>query len=159
MYPYILGIILLKSCIPYLKKHLLISLTSFELIYLNTFIIFILTLIIFLYKYIFHTHIIHNIFESYKKLTITQILAVSFISLSIIISSFFNNEFDKYFNTPLINSIFKKIISIIILVLIGVFLFEEKYNWKQITGIVLSIIGVYLLFQKDKEKVNKQVKK
>jgi drug/metabolite transporter (DMT)-like permease len=38
---------------------------------------------------------------------------------------------------------------LIFVILVGVFLFEEKYNWKQILGIGFSIAGLFLLFQKD----------
>jgi drug/metabolite transporter (DMT)-like permease len=63
-------------------------------------------------------------------------------------SSIFIYEFDKNYNTPLINSMFMKIASTISLIFIGVFLFEEKYSWKQIIGVFLTILGIFLIAQK-----------
>jgi drug/metabolite transporter (DMT)-like permease len=57
------------------------------------------------------------------------------------------NHFDKYYNTPLINSIFKKVVSVFFLFVVGIFLFEEKYNLKQILGLLLCSAGLYLIFK------------
>jgi drug/metabolite transporter (DMT)-like permease len=63
-------------------------------------------------------------------------------------SSIFVYEFDKNYNTPLINSTFMRTASTISLILVGIFLFEEKYSWKQIAGVFLTIFGVLLISQK-----------
>jgi LPXTG-motif cell wall-anchored protein len=39
------------------------------------------------------------------------------------------------------------------MILIAVFIFDEKYNWMQILGVVLAIVGVFLILQKSK-KIN-----
>jgi drug/metabolite transporter (DMT)-like permease len=63
-------------------------------------------------------------------------------------SSIFIYEFDKNYNTPLINSMFMRTASTISLILVGIFLFEERYSWKQIAGVFLTIFGVLLISQK-----------
>jgi len=70
------------------------------------------------------------------------------MALLAVSSSIFIIEFDKNYNTPLINSMFIKIASTISLIFIGIFFFEEKYHWKQILGFILTIIGIYLISQK-----------
>jgi drug/metabolite transporter (DMT)-like permease len=52
---------------------------------------------------------------------------------------------DKNYNTPLINSVFLRVGSIIALLLVGIFVFEEKYTYKQIAGVLLTLLGIYLI--------------
>ena len=152
MYPYILGMSLLKTSVPYFRKHILNTLSSLELVFLNTFFIFILVVSIFLYS-IFVSKTIHadKMIENYRKLELTQIIALIVIAFLTVSSSFIINEFDKNYNTPLMNTLFVRGISLIFVIGIGIFLFEEKYNWKQILGIFFTISGLILLFQKDKK--------
>jgi drug/metabolite transporter (DMT)-like permease len=51
---------------------------------------------------------------------------------------------DKYYNTPLINSLLNKGFATILLLLVGVFIYNERYNYKQVFGIFLIIIGLFL---------------
>jgi drug/metabolite transporter (DMT)-like permease len=37
------------------------------------------------------------------------------------------------------------------MILVAVFIFDEKYNWSQIIGVVLAFIGVFLIMQKPKK--------
>ena len=150
MYPFIFGMSLLKSGVPYFRKHLLSTLTSIELVFLNTFIIFMLVLIIFIYYLIIDKKFtINNLIQKCKNLEITQIIALLVIGILTVSSSIIINEFDKNFNTPLINNLLIRGISLIFVILVGVFLFEEKYNWKQILGIGFTIVGLFLLFQNE----------
>jgi drug/metabolite transporter (DMT)-like permease len=150
MYPYIFGMSLLKSGVPYFRKHLLSRLTSIELVFLNTFIIFTLVAIIFVYYLIIDKKFtINNLIQKYKNLEITQIIALLVIGILTVSSSIIINEFDKNFNTPLINNLFIRGTSLIFVILVGVFLFEEKYNWKQILGVGFTIVGLFLLFQNE----------
>jgi drug/metabolite transporter (DMT)-like permease len=106
-------------------------------------------LCIFLYKLIFDkTKPIIETFRNYRKLTIMQILSLCVMAFLAVGSSIFIYEFDINYNTPLINSMFIKIASTLSLVVIGIFLFEEKYSWKQIFGVFLTILGVILIAQK-----------
>jgi drug/metabolite transporter (DMT)-like permease len=58
-------------------------------------------------------------------------------------------EFDKNFNTPLINSLYLNTASVLTMLVIGVFLFKEKYDHIQILGIALIILGIYLFVNKN----------
>jgi len=91
----------------------------------------------------------YNMFKNYKKLELTQIIALIIIAFLTVSSSFIINEFDKNYNTPLMNTLFVRGISLIFVIGIGIFLYEEKYNWKQILGVFFTISGLILLFQKD----------
>jgi drug/metabolite transporter (DMT)-like permease len=84
-------------------------------------------------------------FKNYKKLSVTQILSLLVMAFLAVGSSIFIYEFDKNFNTPLMNSMFMRAASTISLILVGIFLFEEKYSWKQILGVFLTIFGVILI--------------
>jgi drug/metabolite transporter (DMT)-like permease len=66
-------------------------------------------------------------------------------------SSLFLYELDKNHNTPLINTILLRLFSVVVLIIVGVFIFGEKYNWMQIVGIFLAVIGVFLIMQKSKK--------
>lgn len=146
MYHYLIGLSLLKSFSPYFRKHILTTLSSHDLLFINTFVIFFMVLVFFLYKLLFDKqHSLQETFKNYKKLSITQILSIFVMAILAVFSAIFIFEFDKNYNTPLINSMFMKTASTISLILIGIFLFEEKYSWKQITGIFLMILGGYLL--------------
>lgn len=148
MYIYSICLSILKSMNPYFRKHVLITLDSHELFFINSIIIF--TLVIFwgLYKYIVEKTV-HKSIENYRKLSFTQMGSIFMICILSIISTIFVYEFDKYYNTPLINFIFSKFVSVIALIAVGIFIFKEKYKWKQIFGIILAIVGIYFVTDKD----------
>jgi multidrug transporter EmrE-like cation transporter len=35
--------------------------------------------------------------------------------------------------------------STVFLVIAGIFVFEEKYNWIQICGVILTLVGVFMI--------------
>jgi drug/metabolite transporter (DMT)-like permease len=87
-------------------------------------------------------------FKNYRSLSFTQLGALFVMAFLAVGSSIFIYEFDKNYNTPLINSMFMRTASTISLILVGIFLFEERYSWKQIAGVFLTIFGVLLISQK-----------
>lgn len=147
MYHYILGLTLLKSINPYFRKHILNTLSGHDLLIINTLFIGTIVFIIFLYKCFFDKSIIDTL-NNYKKLSFTQIACLFLLAILAVVSSLFVFELDKNYNTPLINSLFLKIASVVALGLVSIFIFREKYNWKQIIGILLAILGVYLITSK-----------
>ena len=147
MYHYILGLTLLKSINPYFRKHILNTLSGHDLLIINTLFIGVIVFIIFLYKCFFDKSIIDTL-NNYKKLSFTQIACLFSLAVLAVVSSLFVFELDKNYNTPLINSLFLKIASVVALGLVSIFIFREKYNWKQIIGILLAILGVYLITSK-----------
>jgi len=149
MYYYLFGLSILKSFTPYFRKHILNTLNSHDLLFINTFFISIVVLCIFLYNLFFDKKKpLIETFNNYSKLSTTQILSLCVMAFLAVGSSIFIYEFDKNYNTPLINSMFMKIASTISLIFIGVFLFEEKYSWKQIIGVFLTILGIFFIAQK-----------
>lgn len=147
MYYYIFGLTLLKSINPYFRKHILATLTGHDLLIINTFFIFIIVAIIFLYKCFFDKTII-NTFNNYKKLSLTQLVCLFALATLAVVSSLFIFELDKNYNNPLINSLFLKVASVVALGFVSICIFKEKYNWKQIIGIILAGFGVYLITNK-----------
>lgn len=147
MYQYILGLTLLKSINPYFRKHILNTLSGHDLLIINTLFIGTIVFIIILYKCFFDKSIIDTL-NNYKKLSFTQIVCLFSLAGLAVVSSLFVFELDKNYNTPLINSLFLKIASVVALGLVSIFIFREKYNWKQIIGMLLAILGVYLVTSK-----------
>jgi len=146
MYIYLLGITLLKSISPYFRKHILDVLTPHDMLYLNTLIISLLVLGIFIFTHSFdNKKSFKKTLQNYKKLSLTQTLCIIIICVLGIISTLIIFDLDKNFNTPLLNFLFIRCGSIILLVLIGGFFFGEKYNLKQIFGIMSIVLGVYLV--------------
>ena len=52
---------------------------------------------------------------------------------------------DKDFNAPLTNALLSKVIAAIMLAAVGFFIYTEQYNVKQIFGIFLTIVGLFLI--------------
>uniref|UniRef100_A0A6C0HCK1 EamA domain-containing protein n=1 Tax=viral metagenome TaxID=1070528 RepID=A0A6C0HCK1_9ZZZZ len=149
MYQYMFGLSILKSFTPYFRKHVLTTLNSHDLLFINTFFIFSIVFLFFLYKLFFDkSNPLIETFKNYKSLSLTQVVALFVMAFLAVGSSIFVYEFDKKYNTPLINSMFMRTASTISLILVGIFLFEEKYSWKQIAGVFFTIFGVYLISQK-----------
>jgi len=134
---------------PYLRKHVLTSLDPHDYLFINIFIIFIITIIYLLFKVFFQNHDLEMMIKKYKSLTILQICFIIFISIITIISTVTIMHLDKYFNNSILYSMLGKILAAIFLLLVGIFIFKEKYNFKQIIGLTFVIIGVLLLFCKD----------
>jgi drug/metabolite transporter (DMT)-like permease len=146
MYRFILGVALLKSLNPYFRKHLLTTLNTHDLLFINTFLIFIVVFVFFAYKCIIEgPKSIQETFKNYNKLSNTQFLSLLVMAFFAVCSSMFLYDLDKNYNTPLLNNIFLRIASIFAVIFVGIFIFEEKYSWKQFLGIFITFFGVYLL--------------
>jgi drug/metabolite transporter (DMT)-like permease len=145
MYGYLMGTTFLKSMNPYFRKHVLNTLNPREYFYLITFFVFILMIIVF---FIFETQkTTKEMMSNYKKLEYSHYACVLIISVLLVASSLLLYELDKNYNTPLLNNILLKTGSIIVLIVVGVFVFGEKYTWKQILGIILTCMGIYLVIK------------
>jgi len=135
----------LKTFNPYFRKHILDSLESHEYLFLNTFFVALFVFLYFLYKLIFHDAFFDKLVDKITNLTILQIIYFMLIAFITISSSIVIINLDKYFNTPFINSLLSKSVASILLLLVGVIIFKEKYNIKQIFGIFLTMIGLFLV--------------
>ena len=146
MYHYLIGTTFLKSLNPYFRKHVMTSLEPREYFYLITISIFCWSILVFLF---YETEAsIKKMISNYKMLEYTQILCIFVISLLVIASSLFLYELDKNYNTPLLNGILLKSISIFTVFAVSLLIFGEKYSWKQIAGICLTILGIFLVTNK-----------
>jgi len=114
----------------------------------SVFLVFIVSCIYLFYLFIHDDKLIKKALINIGKLSFTQILCIFGISISIVASSIFLFELDKNYNTPLINMIILRTTSIILTILVGIFLFEEKYTITQIIGLGVTILGVYLMTNK-----------
>jgi drug/metabolite transporter (DMT)-like permease len=139
----------LKTFNPYFRKHILDSLETHEYLFLNTFFVALLVFLYFLYKLIFHDKYFDKLVNKTKNLTILQVIYFIIIAFITISSSIVIINLDKYFNTPFINSILSKGFASILLLLVGIIIYKEKYNIKQIFGIFLTMVGLFLITCKE----------
>ena len=147
MYHYLFGLTMLKSISPYFRKHVLTHLDSHDFFFINTLFIFGILSLFFIYRYLFDK----SFDQSVKKITsmkFTHLGCIFMIALLTIVSSITIMEFDKNYNTPLVNSILMRIFSTIALVLVSIFIFKEKYSYLQMLGIAMTIAGVFLISNK-----------
>ena len=145
MYHYIIGASIFKSAVPYMRKHVLNTLNSHDLLYLDALVFFIIVLCIFCYQCIFNRSNIVNTMSNYKQLTSKQmmcVIAISIISVSVVYTIL---HLDKFYNTPLVNYILRVSLTSISAIIIGIIFFKELYNIQQIIGILLTIAGIYLM--------------
>ena len=149
----IIGTTFMKSVVPYFRKHVLGTLNSQEFLLLNSSIIFGIVLIIFIVKILTgeQHETFKQIINDYKKMTYMQVICISIIASLTVLSSLFIYELDKHHNTPFINTLLLRSFSIISMILIGIFIFGEDYNWMQLLGVGLAFIGVFLIIQKPKK--------
>ena len=129
------------------KKHILNTLESHDFLFMNTLFITFFVFLFFLYKYFFHskTFTLKKMIKNIRSLSYSQYACLIVLSVLTVSSSVFLYELDKNYNTPLVNSVFLRVGGIIALLLVGIFVFEEKYTYKQIFGIFLTLLGVYLI--------------
>lgn len=149
MFPFVIFTGVLKTFSPYLRKNILMSLDPHDYLFLNTFIIFIFSLVYLIYKIFVENLDMVKMFTKYKSLSYTQIIFALLIGIVTILSSIVVLNLDKYYNTPLINSMLLKLLSAGLLLFTGIFIFNEKYNYKQLFGLFLAVTGGILLFCKD----------
>jgi drug/metabolite transporter (DMT)-like permease len=145
MYFFLAIITFLKTFSPYLRKHILESLESHEFLFLNTFFVSLFVFLYFIYKFLFHDTFLVDFTDKIKELTILQVIYFTILAFITITSSIVIINLDKYFNTPLINSLFSKSLAGILLLFVSIFIYQEKYNIKQIFGIFLTVVGVFLI--------------
>lgn len=149
MYSFLVLTSFLKTFNPYFRKHILNSLESHEYLFLNTFVVSFFVFLYFLYKLIFHNNSLNKLVDKMYNLSFLQIIYFILIALITVTFSIVIINFDKYYNTPLINSLLSKCLATILLILVGVFIYNEKYNYKQVLGILLIIVGLFLTGSKE----------
>ena len=127
--------------IPYMRKHVLNTINSHDMLHINALIFFIIVCLIFIYNVIFNKQIISTTINNYNKLNAIQIICLFAISLMAAIVAYFIYEFDKFHNTPFLNYIVVFSLTIIFSFFISMYIFNEKYNIRHFFG----VIGIYLM--------------
>ena len=155
--------VVLSECIkvftPYVRKYILINMDPIECILLNCFVVFLLCFAVFAFKHATESHSMENTFKRYSELTPLQMFFVVWIGIATILSSMVVLTMDKHYNTPLINNMLFKVISVVLLLLTGIVIFKENYDLNQLFGIAMIICGGGLLFyHTDKATLLEKVK-
>jgi drug/metabolite transporter (DMT)-like permease len=144
MYHYIVGVTIAKSLRPYIKKHIMTTLDTHDFLFMNTFFVGIIVLCVFLYKLLFDQKI-DKTFTNIKNMSILQIVSFLILAIFTVASSLVFLEFDKKHNTPLINNMITKFISLITVALVSIVIFKEEYTFYQYLGLVFTMIGIILI--------------
>jgi len=136
MIPVIFGISLIKSMRPYIKRNVFDNISSAEFIFLNSLFIGVLS---FCYAYIYKGENIENIWN----LSYMHYMSGLFLACITVISSLaiFKLQEDSVITTTFII----KSVSSIILLIIGIFIYNERLTAKQIAGILLGILAIFLI--------------
>lgn len=140
MIPIIVGLSCIKSIGPFLRQHVLESISIAEFIFVTSVLIM---LISFMYAYVHHRKPFRNLF----RLSHTQYSAIVVISAATILSGF---AIVKLEEMGILSSIFVlRAASSIFAILVGVFIFEEKLTLYQSVGIILAILSAAFLIQQE----------
>ena len=136
MLPVIFGVSLIKSMRPYIKRNVFDNISSAEFIFLNSIFIAALS---FCYAYIYKGENMGNIWN----LTYIHYMSGLFLACVTVVSSLaiFKLQEDSVITTTFII----KSLSAIILLIVGIFIYNERLTAKQIAGILLGILAIFLI--------------
>ena len=145
MLPYLLGITGVGSVRPYFRKHVLNTLEPEDYLFLNSLIISTVILGYFLYTYVFNNHVVQRTYKNCCSMSYTQIGALVLLGVFTAVSSLFLFNVEKNFNTPAVNHVLLKALSLLGLFAAGVFIFNESYTTNHLLGIGVTITGIVIL--------------
>ena len=145
MLPYLLGITGVGSVRPYFRKHVLNTLEPEDYLFLNSLIISTVILGYFLYTYVFNNHVVQRTYKNCCNMSYTQIGALILLGVFTAASSLFLFNVEKNFNTPAVNHVLLKALSLLGLFAAGVFIFNESYTTNHLLGIGVTITGIVIL--------------
>lgn len=136
MIPIIFGISLMKTLRPYIRQNVFDKISSAEFIFINSIFIGILSGV---YAYIINGENPAKLWSlSYTQYSMGLFLGALTVISSIMI---FNLQKDGIITTTFLI----KSISSIVMLMVGVLFFNETINEKQMVGIVLGILAVFLI--------------
>ena len=147
MYHILFGVSILKSMEPFFRKDVLQTLNNEEFLFINTLMISLLIIVYTLYMYITKktTLNITSKLKSFSFIQIVFLLALAFITFISTVSIF---KISSEFNTQNLNALVKTLTTVFAL-FIGVTFYNEQYTATQIYGIIITIVGIYLITKKD----------
>jgi drug/metabolite transporter (DMT)-like permease len=132
---------------PFFRKDVLQTLNNEEFLFINTLMISILIIAYTIYMY-FTKKTTMNIGKKLKTFSLAQIvflIALAFITFISTVSIF---KISKEFNSQNLNALIKTLTTVFALI-IGVTFYNEQYTATQIYGIIITIVGIYLITKKD----------
>lgn len=145
---HIFGSILLKTIDPYYRRYLTSNtLNPIDYMYLETFIYTFIIILFIIFKYFYNTKEAIESFKNLKSVQIKDIVFLSIISFFFMYSTMMVYE-NEHKETAFMNSILLRGGTLIGVLLVGIFFYKEKYTWKQVIGIIMSLVGIYLLMDK-----------
>ena len=140
------GVTMLKSIRPIFRKNVMQTIDNYSFLLLNTLFIAIFVVLYFIYLNSKNVKFM-EVVENCKSMNIVQIISMILISFLTITSTILIMNMDQSSLSTTTITIMKSL-STIILVLLGVFIYKEKYNFTQIYGVLLTVIGIYFLSNK-----------
>jgi drug/metabolite transporter (DMT)-like permease len=144
------GSIILKTIDPYFRRHVVSNtLNSNDYLYLETFIYTGVLIVVLLFSYFYNKSEVVESFKNLQNVNIRDVVFMIIMSLFWIYSSlkFYENESK---NSPFINTVMVRGGPLVGILLVGIFLYKETYTWKQIVGIFMTVLGIYLLMDNKK---------
>jgi uncharacterized membrane protein len=147
MYHILFGISALKSMEPFFRKDVLQTLNNEEFLFINTLMISVLIILYTLYMYMTKRSTL-NVFSKLKTFSFAQIVFLISLAFITFISTVSIFQVSKEFNTQNLNALVKTLTTVFAL-FIGVTFYNEQYTATQIYGIIITIVGIYLITKKD----------
>jgi drug/metabolite transporter (DMT)-like permease len=118
-----------------------------EYLYLETFSYTFVLIIFIIFNFFYKKQEAIESFKHLKNINIKDIIYMLLTSVFFIYTSLMIYEYEHN-NTAFVNGVFLRGGTLIGVLLVGIFFYQEKYSWKQIVGILLTLIGIYLLMCK-----------
>jgi drug/metabolite transporter (DMT)-like permease len=149
MYMYhLLGSIILKTIDPYYRRHLTSeSLKPADYMYLETFIYTFVLIIFVIFRYFYNKNETIETYKNLKNVEIKDVVFLFIISFFFVYSTLMVYE-NEHKESAFINSVLLRGGTLVGILVVGILFYKEKYTWKQILGIIFSLLGIYLLLYK-----------
>jgi multidrug transporter EmrE-like cation transporter len=141
---YFLPIIFYFAIATFIKKLYIKHLDAIDLLFLQHILYTIIFIGLFIYIFLYNKKSISKIINRYKKfpkhLYVLMILSIIFSIYAYYLSVMLLRKYDVTVYFPVIRA--GTLISVF---LIGYFIFNEKINVKQISGVILLLLGIYFI--------------
>jgi uncharacterized membrane protein len=144
MYHYVIGSSILKNIKPFIRKNVLQSITSYDFLFINTMFISIIYFIVFLYKSFYDKKC--ETIKCVKNLNTKQIIFFIVLAGLTVFASILSLEYEKNSdNLIVVDNIFMKMVSAVVLLCISRFIFNESLTMKQSFGVFAILFGLFLI--------------
>jgi drug/metabolite transporter (DMT)-like permease len=145
---HLLGSILLRTIDPYFRRHLTSkSLNATDYMYLETLIYTSVLFLFIIFNYFYKKKETFQTIQNIQSIKFRDVIFMAISSFFFIYSTLMIYE-NEHNNTAFSNGVLLRGGSLVGILIVGIFFYEEKYTWKQVIGIILTFIGIYLLMSK-----------